>query len=103
MAGSAAKWNVKDFDAAAALASRLEKIGDEIGEVSQGMQRQAEDIRAIDGTMEMNEQIANYLKEAATVMASTVEGVQDAAKQLSSIVSSGRQMAEHAAKGSLFH
>lgn len=103
MAGTKTQWNVKDFDAAMALATRLESVGNEIGEVSQSMRQQAESIREIDGTMEMNVQIANYLSEAANVMASTIDGIQNAAKQLSAIVSSAEQMAEHANKGSLFH
>lgn len=97
-----AKWDVKDIDQAAALAAKLESIGNELNEVSAEMTKQAEAIAEIDGTVEMNVQISNYLKEAGNVLASTIDGVQEAAKQLSSIVSAAQSFQEASAKGQMF-
>lgn len=97
-----AKWNVVDADAASALASRLEGLGEEIGQTCATMKAQAEEISNIDGTMEFNVQISRYLQEAADVLASTIDGVQDAGRQLSGIVASAQDFMGQATKGTLF-
>ena len=98
------EWDVRDVDAAAQLAKRLENIHDEISEVGAAMKQKAESIRELTGTMELNEQVANYLVEASDYIAKVCPGVEEASRQLQAIVASADSMSgEQLASGSLFH
>lgn len=101
MAGKA-RWDVKDNDAASALATRLENLGStEIGELCAEMRKKAEEIEEIDGTLELNVQLARYLSEAADVFASTAEGVQSAGRCLQGIVAESADFVEQSTRGTL--
>ena len=97
-----AMWDVKDNDAASALAAKLSNLGEqEIGAVAAEMKKRAEEIAAIDGTLEFNVQLSRYLVEAAEVFASTAEGVATAGKQLSGIVASSAEFVDQSTRGTL--
>lgn len=96
-----ARFDIKDNDAAGALASRLENLGDEIGQVCTEMKTKAEEISEITGTLEFNVQLSRYLSEAAEVLASTADGVQAAGKCLAGIVAESVDFTEQATRGTL--
>lgn len=101
MAGKA-RWDVRDNDAASALATRLENLGStEINELCTGMKQKAEEIEEIDGTLELNVQLARYITEAADVFASTAEGIQAAGRLLQGIVAESADFVAQATRGTL--
>lgn len=101
MAGKA-RWNIKDNDAASALATRLTNLGSaEIGELCADMRTKAGEIEEIDGTLELNVQLARYLTEAADVFASTADGVMVAGRMLQGIVAESEDFVEQAKRGTL--
>jgi uncharacterized protein with HEPN domain len=95
------KWNVVDRDAASALATRLENLGEEIGNISTEMKSKAESIGNMTGCVDMNVTIGNYLLEAADLLADTTDPVQNAGSQLAAIVASSEQFAEASATGAV--
>lgn len=101
MAGKA-RWDVRDNDAASALATRLTNLGSaEIGELCTDMKTKAGEIEEIDGTLELNVQLARYITEAADVFASTAEGVQAAGRLLQGIVAESEDFVSQATRGTL--
>lgn len=81
-----AQYVVHDSDQAATLASMLTKSGETIGSVVEVMKNQAEQVLALDKTVHLNEQLSDYLKEAAECLKAVIPGIEEAGQQLSNIV-----------------
>lgn len=81
-----AQYVVHDSDQAATLASMLTKSGETIGSVVEVMKNQAEQVLALDKTVHLNEQLSDYLKEAAECLKGVIPGIEEAGQQLSNIV-----------------
>lgn len=95
------QFNVKDNEAAIALAAKLANVGEQINSVCGTMNKVAEDALALDQTAHLNEQLSDYLKEASTNLAGLVPGLEEAGKQLTGIVNSAVQFSEAAAGNAL--
>ena len=63
-----AEWVVHDYDAARSYAKQLEDWSTDVNSLVQEINSEADNIEEIDGTVGINEQIANYLREAATII-----------------------------------
>lgn len=96
-----AQFNVKDIDAATGIATKLTNMGEGITAIVNQMNKMAEDAQSLDQTAHLNEQLADYLKEASANLAGMVPGIEEAGKQLTGIVSSASQFAEAAAGNAL--
>lgn len=95
------QFDVKDNEAAIALAARLSNVGEQMNSVCATMKKVAEDVLVLDQTAHLNEQLSDYLKEAATNLEGLVPGLEEAGKQLTGIVNSAVQFAEAAAGNAL--
>lgn len=95
------QFDVKDNEAAIALAARLSNTGEQMNSVCATMNKVAEDVLVLDQTAHLNEQLSDYLKEASANLAGLVPGLEEAGKQLTGIVNSAVQFSEAAAGNAL--
>ena len=95
------QFDVKDNEAAIALAARLSNTGEQMNSVCATMNKVAEDVLVLDQTAHLNEQLSDYLKEASANLAGLVPGLEVAGKQLTGIVNSAVQFSEAAAGNAL--
>lgn len=96
-----AQYEVKDLDQAAGLAANMTRNAETLGSVVAAMRKQAEDVLALDKTAHLNEQLSDYLKEAADGIAAMIPGIDDAGKQLQLIVQQAQEFADLADKNVL--
>lgn len=97
-----ARFDIKDIDAAAALSSRIEHIGEEVAQLCTTAKTKASEAMELDGTMDNNVQVANYLNEAAGLIEGTIEPIQQAGKCLAGIVAMAADFKEQSTRGTLF-
>ena len=96
-----AQYEVKDIDQAVSLSASMSQSATTLGEVVAVMRKQAEEILALDKTAHLNEQLSDYLKEAADCIAAMIPGLDDAGKQLQLIVKQAEEFADLADKNTL--
>ena len=96
-----AQYEVKDIDQAVSLSASMSQSSTTLGEVVAVMRKQAEEVLALDKTAHLNEQLSDYLKEAADCIAAMIPGLDDAGKQLQLIVKQAEEFAELADKNTL--
>ena len=97
-------FDVKEPDAAMGLAAKLCNFGENINAVCAALDKAAEDVLVLDQTAHLNEQLSDYLKEAADNLRLLNPGLEDVGKTLVGVVKSSDQFEdarEHAALGSL--
>lgn len=95
------QFDVKDNEAAIALAARLANTGEQMNSVCATLNKVAEDVLVLDKTAHLNEQLSDYLKEASANLSGLVPGLEEAGKQLTGIVNSAVQFSEAAAGNAL--
>ena len=81
-----AQYEVKDIDQAVSLSASMSQSATTLGEVVAVMRKQAEEVLTLDKTAALNEQLSDYLKEAADCIAAMIPGLDDAGKQLQLII-----------------
>lgn len=96
-----AQYEVKDIDQAVSLSASMSQSATTLGEVVAVMRKQAEEVLALDKTAHLNEQLSDYLKEAADCIAAMIPGLDDAGKQLQLIVKQAEEFADLADKNTL--
>lgn len=96
-----AQYEVKDIDQAVSLSASMSQSATTLGEVVAVMRKQAEEVLALDKTAHLNEQLSDYLKEAADCIAAMIPGLDDAGKQLQLIVKQAEEFADLAGKNTL--
>lgn len=96
-----AQYAVLDSDQAATLASMMTKNSETIGAVVKVMKDQAEQVLVLDKTVHLNEQLSDYLKEAADCLAAVIPGIDEAGHQLSLIVAQAAEFEELAKSNTL--
>ena len=95
------QFDVKDNEAAIALAARLSNTSEQMNSVCGTLNKVAEDVLVLDKTAHLNEQLSDYLKEASANLARLVPGLEEAGKQLTGIVNSAVQFSEAAEDNAL--
>lgn len=96
-----AQYVVHDTDQAATLASMMTKNSETIGGVVKVMKAQAEQVLVLDKTVHLNEQLSDYLKEAANCLEAVIPGIDEAGQQLANIVAQAAEFEELAKANTL--
>lgn len=96
------QWDVKDVDAGAALSANVKNFAGDVQTLCANLRTKAEECDTLDGTFQMNEQVASYLREIAGHLDKLPETLEEVAKIMDASVAAAISANDAAANGALF-
>lgn len=97
----AAKVNLKDVEAAAAIVTKLNNAISELSAVVNTQKSMSEDIAILNQTIRLNEQAADFLQGISSDLAKLIPNLEEVSTQLSAAVKSMQGFEQLASEGFL--